>query len=430
MLQVSITSETRRRIASPFPMPYDVHPTIAIVAYFLAFLALGLSVLFFVPFRRATGRPFIGPKLIGQSLSPYVALMGVAGAVLGALSGTYAPLVAGLTGAGAATFYVTRVVAPHDGFARAFGPGWEAAIRPEQAARMLPTRRSWWLPRAPAPRVERGVLFAHASDGEQPLHADVWQPPHDVPPSGLALVYANTGGWSFPYPERWLAPTFRHLTAQGHVVMNAYPRTWRESDLPGIVGDVKRAVHWMKQHAARCHVDPGRIVVAGASAGGHLALLAACAAHPALTPEELQGRDLAVAGVVAYYPPTDLARFHHHCRRWEQSRNVFGGTPEERPELYALLSPANYVSPDCPPTLLFQGAHDSDVPVQSTRALHRRLVDAGVPAVYVEFPFTEHAFDLPLSRLAPAGQAALYDLDRFLALLCCSPADQTDEREV
>jgi acetyl esterase/lipase len=375
-------------------------------------------VLFFVAFQRSTGRPFIGPKLIGQSMSPYVALLGIAGATLGTLSGTYVPLVAGLAGAGGAILYVVRVVAPHDGFARAFGPDWQVAIQPEQAARMLPKRWSWRLPRAPEPRVERGVPFARVPGSEQPLCAAIWQPPRDVPPSGLALVYANTGGWSFPYPERWLAPTFRHLTAQGHVVMSVYPRTWRESDLPGIVGDVKRAVHWMKEHAETHHVDPERVVVAGASAGGHLALTAAYADHPALTPDELQGRDLTVAGVVAYYPPTDLARFHHHCQRWDQTRNVFGGAPEELPDLYALLSPSNYVSADCPPTLLFQGTHDSDVPVQTTRALHRRLVDAGVPSVYVEFPFTEHAFDLPLPRLAPAGQAALYDLERFLALIC------------
>ena len=41
-----------------------------------------------------------------------------------------------------------------------------------------------------------------------------------------------------------------------------------------------------------------------------------------------------------------------------------------------------------------------------------------MPVVYVEFPWTEHAFDLlypPL--LGPAAQTALYDLERFLAYL-------------
>jgi len=34
--------------------------------------------------------------------------------------------------------------------------------------------------------------------------------------------------------------------------------------------------------------------------------------------------------------------------------------------------------------------------------------------VHVEFPRTVHGFDLLFPRLSPAGQAALYDLERFL----------------
>ncbi len=56
------------------------------------------------------------------------------------------------------------------------------------------------------------------------------------------------------------------------------------------------------------------------------------------------------------------------------------------------------------------------MPVALARRLCHALVAAGAPAVYVEFPRAEHAFDLlfpPL--LGTAGQAALYDLERFLA---------------
>ncbi len=381
--------------------------------YVLAWFALGMSVLFFVPFRRPAGRPFIGPKLVGQALAPYVAVTGAAGAALGLVAGAPVALVAGLAGAAGATLYVARVVASHAGFDRAFGPAWREAIRPERAARMLKKRWTWRLPRSPEPRVERQVELSR----ETPLHADVWRPPPEVPSSGVALVYANSGGWAFSYPDRWVRPAFAHLAAQGHTVINVYPRTWRESDLPGIVGDVKRAVHWVKQNAERYGIDPGRIVVSGESSGGHLALMASYADRPEFVPKDLRGADLTVAGVVAYYPPTDLALFHEHCRRWQQARNVCGGLPDEVPELYALASPHNYVTATCPPTLLFQGTHDSDVPTTTIRDLYRRLSDAGVPAVYVEFPFTEHAFDLPLPRLAPAGQAALYDLERFLALV-------------
>ena len=50
-------------------------------------------------------------------------------------------------------------------------------------------------------------------------------------------------------------PTFRHLAAQGHVVMDVSYRLAPEADLLGMVGDVKRSVAWLKANAARYGVD-------------------------------------------------------------------------------------------------------------------------------------------------------------------------------
>jgi acetyl esterase/lipase len=55
-------------------------------------------------------------------------------------------------------------------------------------------------------------------------------------------------------------------------------------------------------------------------------------------------------------------------------------------------------------------------------ALHRRLQEVGVPSVYVEFPRTDHAFDMFLPRFSPVAQVAMYEVDRFLALMA-SPVD-------
>ena len=64
---------------------------------------------------------------------------------------------------------------------------------------------------------------------------------------------------------------------------------------------------------------------------------------------------------------------------------------------------------------MFQGTHDAVVPLEAARRLHRALEAAGVPVVYVEYLWTEHAFDLMYPPLAnPAAKAALYDLERFL----------------
>ena len=239
-------------------------------------------------------------------------------------------------------------------------------------------------------------------------------------------------------------PFFNHLVAQGHTVMDVSYRLCPEVDIYGMIGDVKRAVAWMKAKAPHYGVDPERIVLGGGSAGAHLALLAAYAPkHPELTSEDIKSADLSVCGVISYYGPTDLLAFYQKTgqqRANQPSPSYFpplstdpdapkdlrnagrldillGGHPEEVPDMYQLASTTTHIHPGCPPTLLIQGDHDRSVPVNATRAFYTKLVESGVPAINVVFPLTGHGFDLLLPQINPAAQSALYDVDRFLALL-------------
>jgi len=95
---------------------------------------------------------------------------------------------------------------------------------------------------------------------------------------------------------------------------------------------------------------------------------------------------------------------------------LLGGLPAEVPEMCELASPLHHVTRATPPTMHLQGRHDQIAPLVSARRLQRALEDAGVPAVFVEYPGTGHAFDLLVPPLlGPAGQSALYDVERFLA---------------
>jgi acetyl esterase/lipase len=255
-------------------------------------------------------------------------------------------------------------------------------------------------------------------------------------------------------------PLFRHLAAQGHVVVDVAYRLFPETDLPGMVADAKRALAWVKRHATELDVKPDRVVVAGGSAGGHLALLAAYAPEdPALTPAELTGFDPGVCGVVSLYGQADLAAHYRHtdqqktCRPddpqpdWDAppppwTARLFGadvgrlklvpasrvdwlvgGTPSQVPDRYAQLSPLHRVHPDCPPSLLVHGEHDEMAPVAAMRQLQRRLEQAGVPVTGVYLPHTDHGFDLLATTWSPPARAAIHVLDRFLTILAA-----TDQR--
>jgi acetyl esterase/lipase len=383
-------------------------------------------------------------QILAMVFSPVLAVLGLLGAGLGWMYHAPLAVVAGLLGAGISAIYIALVSVPQPGFDLAFGKDWKTRIPPSREPHMLKRRWSLGLPRTREPRWERDIPFWTIPGTDRKLLCDVWQPPEGVPFSALAIVYIHGSAWYILDKDYGTRPFFRQLAAQGHVVMDVAYRLCPEVDIYGMVGDVKRAVAWMKANAARYQVKPERIVLAGGSSGGHLSLLAAYTPDdPRLTPPDVQGCDLSVRAVVSYYGPTDLRAVYEYTRQKEWSaglpkveiglpgsdkkekdmRNLgrldglLGGHLDEIPEIYALASPVCHVNPGCPPTLLIQGEPDIFAPVTATRELHRRLVECEVPAVNIVYPLTNHAFDLLLPQISPPFQAALYYLERFLALM-------------
>ena len=210
-------------------------------------------------------------------------------------------------------------------------------------------------------------------DTDRPLLCDLWQPPAGVNPSGVAVIYFHGSGWYLSDKDMGTRPFFRHLTAQGHVVMDVAYRMCPETDVVGMVADVKEAVAWMKAHAADYGADPSRVVLSGGSAGAHLAMLAAFApTHPDLTPAHLADTDLSVRALFSFYGPPDMRAITQHngsigfpayradlaegpirpparpskewqafqALQWKRVGNLpwdmFGGTEADVPEMYAL----------------------------------------------------------------------------------------------
>ena len=370
------------------------------------------------------------PKGAAQTLAAYLVLAALLAASLAValfLRQTSASMAVaaflGLAAALLAGSYLYEVRAPSDALNAAFGPEWEERIPAEQKAGMLAARWRWALPGGADPRWERDVVYAKLPEIDRELLADVWQPPHGVTPSGLALIYVHGGYYEMLDKDSGTRPLFRHLTRQGHVVMDLSYRLVDETDLVGMVGDVKRGIAWMKDHAGSYGVDPDRIVTAGASAGGNLALLAGYTpGDPLLTPDDLLADDTSVRAVVAYYGVHDWPAFARLFGNDDLSSRLMGGTFEQVPERYRLASPVFHVDANTPTTFLAQGMHDQQHLIDAGRRLQRTLVEAGGRVANVELARTDHAFDLILGRISPPGMAALYELERFLAVIANEPA--------
>jgi acetyl esterase/lipase len=312
----------------------------------------------------------------------------------------------------------------------------------------------------PEARVQRDIPFCTVPEVGRALLCDIWQPPAEVPPSGVGLVYLHGSAWTVLDKDCGTRTLFSHLVAQGHVVMDVAYRLYPETDIRGMVGDAKRAVAWLKANAATYGVDPERLVLGGASAGGHVALLAAYTnGSPDLTPADVLNTDTYVRGALGWYSPVDLAACYTHYENaalaemmpnkpdWNSPpppwmRRMFGadadrlalegfpaggrldwiigGSPAQRPKEYALLSPATHVRFGCPPTLLMQGRDDIIVPPGPALEMQRNLRAAGVQAALLLLPYADHAFDLFGTGSSPMARQALWHAEQFLEFVASS----------
>ncbi len=426
-----------------------------ILASWLALFSAAVGGLLFLKNKMPGGFALWVPKLMAGALTPFALLAGAAGAVFGMLVGAPMAVLAGIFGSIASARFLNRATSSHPGFEIAFGPDWERQIPPERRGRLLAQRWTLKLPASPEPGLHKDIPFWTIPGTDRQLLCDIWEPPVGVASTGLALIYFHGSAWVMLDKDFGTRTFFRHLAGQGHVVMDVAYRLSPETGMDGMVGDVKRSIAWMKAHAAEYGVNPERIVLGGASAGGHLAMLAAYApTKPELTPQDVRHANLTVRAVISEYGPSDLRTCYFHTNQDKSTvgkppaaateppalmkrmlgenyqrlgfnkgtdtgsfKMILGGAPDEVPEKYALYSPIDYVHPGCPPTLLIQGEDDMITSVDATRLLYQKLVEAGVPAINVVFPQSDHGFDLALPEISPTAQSALYDIDRFLALM-------------
>jgi acetyl esterase/lipase len=242
--------------------------------------------------------------------------------------------------------------------------------------------------------VEKAVVFAER-EGFRPLELDLRRrtprpgssPGASADPSPL-LVYIHGGGWRVSHRSRAPRETraldrgfFERLADAGFVVAATAYRFSGEAPFPAQLDDTIDALRWLHAHSSELGIDPTRTYLWGASAGGHLAALAALA--PEAPP---------VAGVVCWYPITDVLAFDHAATDIYEA-HLLGGPIGEHLDAARAASPLTHVHGAAPPFLLQHGERDTWVPVEHSVRLAEALSNAGVTVELETVPGADHFFD-------------------------------------
>jgi acetyl esterase len=284
------------------------------------------------------------------------------------------------------------------------------------------------------PSVGPPETVTYARPQEEQLKLDVRRPPDEGKTAGSdrrpAVVLVHGGG-GIQGGRGDEAPWAEWLAEEGYVAFSIDYRLGFSSSLDA-TGDVKCAVGWVKENAARYGVDPGRIALMGHSDGGRLALLAAYTEGDHRLPPSCDVADTGVEAVAAFYPLTDQARLDEIQWPWWRPNLTSSvddpteGTPENVLER-RLASPISHADPGDPPTFLTHGGADQWMPSEQSELLANRLEEAGVPHLLIELPGARHGFDAVWGGWS--SQIVRHELMGFLATrLAEQTADAPVER--
>jgi acetyl esterase/lipase len=181
------------------------------------------------------------------------------------------------------------------------------------------------------------------------------------------------------------------------VTASLFYRLSGDSPFPADIEDCKCAIRFLRANASKYGIDPDRIGVAGASAGGHLAELLATTDRGAGLDGDggWNGVSSKVQAAAAYYGVSDFTvgamQFQHHTGRVVVK--LFRGTEKDKPELYRKASPIYYVSQDAPPLLLVHGEDDDLVPFDQSVRMADAYRRAGRPVEFIPVSHAGHDFE-------------------------------------
>ncbi len=226
------------------------------------------------------------------------------------------------------------------------------------------------------------------------LLMDVFTP--TGPANGLAIVDIASGSW---YSDRGkirdhtLAQVYSTFCGRGYVVFAIRPGSKSRYTAAEMDQNVKSGIRYVKERAEEYRIDANHLGLTGASAGGHLATLAALTPNlgDAAAKNKADRFDSTVAAVAVFFPPTDFIE-------WRAGRMLDGKvlapllavgatstndgalrekSSEEIQAMARAISPFHRVDKPTIPFLLIHGDADEVVPLSHSKKLVDAILAAG-----------------------------------------------------
>ncbi|MCA6068517.1 alpha/beta hydrolase [Chryseobacterium sp. RG1] len=261
--------------------------------------------------------------------------------------------------------------------------------------------------------------IAYKSNNEKPILLDIYAPKNSSSEKLPVLIYVHGGGWvtgdKTIHADSYIENTILKLVEKNYAVISIeYTLVSETVHFPLPIQDTKDAIRWVRKNADQYNFDTNNIGIFGASAGSHLAMLAAYTNDNEFVGNpELSGYSAKVNYVVNNFGPTDMNKLLH-TRAGKipvffinlfaknivelRSKIVLGISgydikKDKRKvvEYFKTISPVSYVN-NAVPTLILQGNKDKIVPMQQSKKLNKELEKENIASTLTIVEDGTHGF--------------------------------------
>jgi len=183
----------------------------------------------------------------------------------------------------------------------------------------------------------------------------------------------------------------QYRTAGFGAYFTRYRYVARGNRHPDMICDVQRAIRYVRENSDSFGVDPNRVGVMGFSAGGHLAMSAACFSDTDYTdlPQGPASVSLRPDFVAAIYPVVTMKGDYAHKR---SRRGLLGEWGKYRDKLREQMSIEENIPSDCPPVFMINCKDDPVVDWHNSVLLDEALSKAGIEHKYIQYETGLHGF--------------------------------------
>jgi len=186
------------------------------------------------------------------------------------------------------------------------------------------------------------------------------------------IIFFFGGGWKTGKAKQFYAQA-HHLAQKGILAISAEYRTKTSHNTTphDAVDDAKSVISWVRANATTLGIDSNKIIAAGGSAGGHLAVctgIFTTADHYKSAPNAM----------ILYNPVLDTTANGY-------GSGSFGINKTQ-------LSPCHHIRKGIVPTLVLHGTADSTVPFENAVRFNQLMQDAGNDSTLISYDGANHGF--------------------------------------